>query len=141
VDDAGPPPRFSGALAYDAERKHTVLFGGLDFTNHDLADTWAWDGKIWRQLAAFGPSARSSHKIVYDDARKCTVLFAGIGTSVPSETWEWDGSKWTQRQDMGPSNRSNHSMAYDSTRNRIVLFGGSGGGSHETWEYVQWPTP
>jgi len=144
VDDSGPSLRYDGALAFDAERRQTVLFGGLDFKDNPVGDTWGWDGQIWRQLAAFGPKARADHRLVDDSARKCIVLFGGLaaspaaGTLAPPDTWEWDGKRWTQRQDIGPSSRVGAAMNFDSARNRIVLFGGSSG-SGETWEYMQWP--
>jgi hypothetical protein len=69
-----PPGRMAGALAYDARRKRTVLFGGMGprrgdasaplFAdtllfggrrgvphNTDLGDTWEWDGTTWRRVA------------------------------------------------------------------------------------------
>ena len=42
----GPGPRFVHALAYDAARHKTVLYGGGD-GQKTLDDTWEWDGKTW----------------------------------------------------------------------------------------------
>jgi hypothetical protein len=146
VADSGPSLRYDGALAYDAERRLTVLFGGLDFKDNPIGDTWGWNGQIWQQLAAFGPKPRADHRLAYDSSRNCAVLFGGLaaspsaGTLAPPDTWEWDGKRWTQRQDMGPTSRVGAAMDFDSVRSRIVLFGGSSG-SGETWEYMQWSPP
>lgn len=143
-DKDNSPCRFSGrvplarsghALAYDAARQHTVLFGGRNTT--ELSDTWRWDGGSWGPLAATGPSARDQHAMAYDAARQQVVLFGGYdGTSARFDTWEWDGAKWFQIVTSGPSGRSGHAMAYDSARQRTVLFGGAnalGAASDETW--------
>lgn len=53
--DTGPDARALHALAYDAGRKHVVLFGGLGTAINVLGDTWAWDGTEWTQLADTGP--------------------------------------------------------------------------------------
>ncbi len=49
-----PPGRVEASMAYDAERKEVVLFGGLTDTNQvqvPLNDTWTWDGTIWTRRA------------------------------------------------------------------------------------------
>jgi len=49
----GPTPGKRGlhAMAYDAARGKTVLYGGKDFTTGKiLDDTWEWDGQQWAQV-------------------------------------------------------------------------------------------
>ncbi len=46
---SGPGKRFMHALAYDAARGKTVLYGGGD-GQKTLDDTWEWDGKQWAQM-------------------------------------------------------------------------------------------
>lgn len=127
--DAGPSGRQSHAMAFDSQRNQTVLFGGSGGRGGGffLADTWAWDGENWTQLADSGPSGRNLHGLAYDSARGVTVLFGGVGASgLLTDTWEWDGTSWTQKADAGPSARATAPLAFDSTRSRTVLFGGSG---------------
>lgn len=45
----GPGKRFMHAMAYDAVRNKTILFGGSD-GQQTLADTWEWDGRVWRRV-------------------------------------------------------------------------------------------
>jgi len=132
---SGPSPRYSHAMAHDAARGVTVLFGG--YTGSFNAETWEWNGMVWTQRVVSGPSARGDSAMVYDAARGVTVCFGGTNGCCPlGETWEWNGMAWTQRMVSGPSARSGHAMAYDAARGVTVLFGGwYGGVIAETWEW------
>jgi hypothetical protein len=113
-------------MAYDNVRAHVVLFGGADVVM-PLADTWAWDGQEWVQIAEFGPAGRFAAElasaggtlILHEGAR------AGTDPQVFADTWEFDGKLWTQRQDIGPGPLQYASMAFDSGLGRVVLFGGN----------------
>jgi hypothetical protein len=137
-DGPVPPARRSHAMAYDAARGVTVLFGGDD-GDEDLQDTWEWDGETWEERTPDGPvpSARSEHAMVYDASRGVTVLFGGWVSF--KDTWEWDGETWEERTPDGPvpSWRSKHAMAYDASRGVTVLFGGTPGltPKEDTWEW------
>jgi len=97
-EDIGPPPRVGHGMAYDADRRRVVLFGGYSPGPELFSDTWEWDGENWTQISDIGPSARREHALVYDDARKRTVLFGGSdGQSDLADTWEWDGEDWTPK--------------------------------------------
>jgi hypothetical protein len=141
-----PPARGFHALAYDAARGVTVLFGGQNSSWALVADTWEWDGVVWTQRStATAPSPRAVHAMAYDTARGRVVLFggaAGSGSGTDNdETWEWDGVTWMQMQPTArPSPRRCASMTYDPTRGVCVLFGGgiSGSGTpvlNDTWEW------
>ncbi len=131
-----PSPRYGAAMAYDAARDVTVLFGGttgLFFYD----DTWLWDGNDWTQVfPATSPPARWLPGVAYDTQRQVMVLFGGLGEGfTPDDTWEWDGTNWTEQAISGPSARSGSGMAYDPLRSVTVLFGGSSGGFlQDTWE-------
>lgn len=136
-----PPPRAFHAMAYDSNRRVTVLFGGGNFDCK--SDTWEYDGQSWALKATTGPSPRSNVSMVYDSARNVSVLVAGFCSGAVGETWEWNGSLWTQRTFTGgsPSARNDYAMAYDASRGVVVLHGGGGGAAaSETWEYdgVAW---
>jgi len=149
----GPSRRWDHAMAYDAARGVTVLFGGTNGSNSN-AETWEWNGTAWTQRVVSGPSARWGHAMAYDAARGVSVLFGGwdgIGNS--GETWEWNGTAWTQRMVSGPPPRYWHEMAYDAVRGLSILFGGRTIGNtntSDTWEWdgtvwtqrmVDGPTP
>ncbi len=128
-----PPPRSGLALAHDAKRGRTVLFGGADgSTAYD--DTWEWDGTSWQQLSpTTHPSARFNVQMVYDPDRQRVVLFGGMSLAGQNagDLWEWDGQTWTERwpSSKEPLGRGFHALAYDSGRKRVVLYGGA----------VKWP--
>jgi subtilisin family serine protease len=140
---AALPPRLRDlAMAYDAARGQTVLFGGRDPLGY-YDETWVWDGSTWTKLnPATKPPARIRSAMVYDSAREVVVLFGGVagepgGWYYANDTWEWDGTDWSQiTTTSSPSPRWGMSMAFDSNRNVTVLFGGGTDSiSTETWEY------
>lgn len=49
INAAGPGKRFMHAMAYDAARGKTILYGGGDGQT-TLDDTWEWDGKSWSHV-------------------------------------------------------------------------------------------
>lgn len=129
-------------MAYDAERRVTVLFGGGLFGVGTVNHTWVWDGAAWTQkFPEHSPSPRLRHAMTYDPLRKKVVLFGGQVNSNTflNETWEWDGNDWTQRDPVNrPSPRNPHGMAFDAARGVVVLFGGWQGGStyaDDTWTW------
>jgi hypothetical protein len=96
----GPLARAEPAMAYDHERKVTLLFGGgytTDGTFRTLGDLWEWDGARWSQRMAHSqsngwtysvqrgwepsyrgqPVPRHRHNLVYDNIRRRFVLFGG----------------------------------------------------------------
>jgi hypothetical protein len=136
--------RQSTALAYDAARGVTVLFGGMDSSSNNLYDTWAWNGNTWTQLNPNGsPQGRASHAMSYDSARAVTVLFGGYsagtdGSGYLNDTYEWDGSNWTERySDSTPDVRTSMGLTYDAARAVTLLFGGYSVDHplNDTWEW------
>ena len=135
VASSGPGRRHAHAMAFDAQRNKTVLFGGYGgqpLTILGLVpETWEYDGASWADATpATAPSARRWSAMAYDSQRGVTVLFGGFA---PNDTWEWDGSQWGRVATTGPSIRWEHSMAFDSQRGVTVLFGGNG--PQDTWEW------
>ena len=124
-------------MAYDNVRAHVVLFGGADVVM-PLADTWAWDGQEWVQIAEFGPAGRFAAELA--SAGGTLILHggarAGTDPQVFADTWEFDGKLWTQRQDIGPGPLQYASMAFDSGLGRVVLFGGNSAPTSEAPRWV-----
>lgn len=140
MSDAGPEPRQAFAMVYDAKRKKTVLFGGLNTMPRQLYnDTWEWDGKTWTLVDTSGPSKRASPGCAYDEKRGQVVIFGGMGEGgMLGDTWAWNGKEWKKLADAGPSPRAMGYMAYDKKRDKIVLFGGRKGwpnDANDTWEW------
>jgi hypothetical protein len=138
MNDIGPPARSDSAMAYDSQRKRTVLFGGTSGSTL-FGDTWEWDGEDWTEVANDGPTRRSQHSLVYDSSRHLILLFGGIavGSHASNDTWTWDGDAWVQVEDTGPPKRYSAAMAFDANRGRAVLFGGTNGKNvfDDTWEW------
>lgn len=128
--------RVGTAMAFDAARGATILFGGYTSVYLGRAyinDTWRWDWKTasWNKIAEDGPPARAYHAMAYDARRAEIILFGGYGYDPESAsdtfdpgTWAWDGKTWTLQASSGPSVRYGHAMAYDSDRGVVMLFGG-----------------
>src|SRR5262249_29236139 len=105
---SGPSPRRGHAMAYDAARGVTVLFGGETGNNSIRnGETWEWSGVAWSERAFIGTPPRSYHAMAYDSARARTVMFGGGGSSGPlGDTLEWNGQSWTLVDTLGPAARS-----------------------------------
>jgi len=157
----GPSPRTVHAMAYDADRKRVVMFGGgktlvkptLVHVGSALSDTWEWDGATWKETCGETSTAPCAipglrgASMAYDPVRKRIVLYGGEGDHVGDSAnlvdrvWEYDGGTWSKREEITnvPAPRSFASMTYDTTRARVVLHGGLAGVGRlhfsDTWEY------
>ncbi len=115
------------AMAYDASRRTSVLFGGAYGypPANAIADSLEWNGTYWAKNSPVGPAARAGHAMAYDSARDVTVLAGGSAYNLDfADTWERSGTTWTRRVVSGPSPRGKVAMAYDSARRVMVLCGG-----------------
>jgi hypothetical protein len=137
-------PLFEGrhghAAALDEARGRLVVFGGRNFANLLLGETWEWNGTVWQKcVSEVAPPPREFHAMVWDAVRQRVLLFGGRGASGNlGDTWEWDGAAWTLRATaLAPAARAGHAMAWDSVRGRAVLFAGSLGSglADDTWEW------
>lgn len=136
-----PPPRSSGAMAYDPVTGGLLLFGGSASGTDSLllGDTWLLLGNTWQPLSPTNaPTARWAHAMVYDQAAGRVVLYGGRDVSglAVDDTWVWNGSDWAQLPTSGPPARCCHDLAYDFATGRVVLFGGwiTGTNLDDTWE-------
>jgi hypothetical protein len=104
---AGSPPASTGGatgMAYDADRKAVVMFGGLLDASTAMDQTWTWDGTTWTMKRPTTiPPARFNHATAYDASTHSVVVTGGAAIS-PSgsitglpDTWTWDGQTWTRR--------------------------------------------
>jgi hypothetical protein len=135
----GPAGRANHAMAFDAARSRTVLFGGfIEIPRTTFGDLWEWDGTQWMQVtgSAVAPRARRFHALTYDSARGRVVLYGGVASndSTLSDAWEWDGAQWSEIGSvLPPGARREHQLTYDANRRRLVLFGGRDS-DELTWE-------
>lgn len=130
----GPSPRNGAAMAYDAHRKRTVLFGGSGAS----AETWEWDGHGWARIESAETEGRFNSAMAYDARREALLRFGGwTGEKRVADTWSYDGTRWTRIPADGPAGRNHTAMALDGKRGILVLFGGHDGDRvfGDTWEW------
>jgi hypothetical protein len=122
-----PSARIHPALAFDAARNETVLFGGFGQITPNLSDTWIWSGSQWQQrVPAASPPPMQSYSMAYDPLRAETIL-VGVPVSVPwFETWAWNGMTWLRKTSgFPPSLVKFGRLAYDGASGEMVLYGGT----------------
>jgi hypothetical protein len=129
ISGAGPSPRYAEALAYDAQRKVFVLFGGQT-AKGSSDETWTWDGAAWKlQSPVHKPMARRDAAMAYDPAHAVVVLYGGHVQGreegdIIGDTWTWNGTDWTEVDvgPGGPGKRAGTSIV--TSGSNVVLFGG-----------------
>jgi len=134
------PVRNSAALAFDAGRQRTVLYGGTDPAYVNQTDTWEWDGTSWERRATTGYVTDSPGRGVYDARRARIVVFgrwvSGVG-SVP-ETWEWDGNSWQLLNPGVQKDAKSSGLIWDPAVQRVVRWGADAADQAYTrrWEWT-----
>jgi hypothetical protein len=125
-DAKRPSPRSGYSLAYDANRKVVVLFGGQDTSNARLSDTWEWANGIWKPVNVTGPSARMNAAMGYDPNKHLIFLFGGrTETGTENDLWTYDGKLWSKiTPSASPVARQLGVMAFDKHTSQFILFGG-----------------
>lgn len=131
----GPSARHGAAIAFDAARCRTVLFGG----DHANAETWEWNGSAWALLE--GPTApgRYNAAMTYDASLKRLFRFGGWdGERRVGDAWIFVSGRWRPETGPAPPARNHSALAYDAIRRRLVLFGGHDGTRvfGDVWEHV-----
>ncbi|MGE0143422.1 MAG: hypothetical protein AB7I19_10450 [Planctomycetota bacterium] len=96
-----PSPRAGAAMAFDPRIQRTVLFGGrTGFTaQHQLADTWEWDGNSWQRVSPVTqPPALLSPRLQFEQNTNRLLLVGIIVSTSPFETqvWEYVAGDWAQ---------------------------------------------
>jgi len=143
-----PAARLQHAMAYDSQRRQTVMFGGRGgpngvFGDFVFNDTWEWDGTRWYFRSTNGPPATFNDHMTYDPVRGVTVLYGGAFNSAAT-VWEWDGTNWTS---ISPTNgpatyyQENACLDFDTALG-AVFAGWTGDGFwaryYWTWDGHDW---
>ncbi|HEX7138983.1 MAG TPA: kelch repeat-containing protein [Vicinamibacterales bacterium] len=127
-----PQVRRFSAMAYDANVKKTVLFGGFNDTNY-VNETWTWDGSLWTQIKNNAATARSHAAMWFDPNMNRTVLYGGIGQPSTNDRitryddmWSFDGTGWTQMKSVTatPGPRYGAQVTVNPVDGKAYLFGG-----------------
>jgi hypothetical protein len=135
-------------MAYDEVKKTLLLYGGSATSRVDKQtelvstryDTWAFDGKRWKQEPVSGPQIKGPF-MAYDSARKRPILYGGPR---PISTWAWDGAAWNEIPGSGWPQLFSASLAYDEARRVVVAYGDVNQGHAQavggtwTWDGTVW---
>jgi hypothetical protein len=120
--EVSPPERGDFAMAYDAHRKVTLLFGGSNKSGY-LQDTWEWNGREWKQIfPASKPPARVYHAMAYDPGRKEVIVFGGeiAPGDVIKDAWAWDGQEWQSIPINTDTFLNGNSVVYNHVTNGLM---------------------
>ena len=83
-------------MAYDTVSRMILRFGGWNGQARE-ADTWFYDGQLWKPVHVMGPAPRNHTSLAYDERRGVFVLFGGHdGEIVFGDTWEWHAGSWSR---------------------------------------------
>lgn len=135
-----PPGRFGAAAAYDPVTGAMMLFGGRLAPGEVVNDTWAWDGRTWRQLDAGtgGPPPGEGSVMAWDSVLSEMVLVTGGASG--AETWLWGGDQWA-RQLRGDLPVPVGDMAVDPVSRTLLAVGcctADSGAPTWEWDGTMW---
>ena len=128
-----PAARMGHSMVLRASNQTVVLFGGADGLQN-LADTWEWDGAVWRQRASTGPSPRVMMALAEDASTGTCYGFGGTDSYVAwlQDTWSWNGSQWQLLATGGPS-VGQPTLCHDLSSGQLLL--------HQTTSMWRWQSP
>lgn len=142
-----PPPRATGAMAYDPKQNIIILFGGTDLLKRSLRDTWIWDGENWTDVSTCGtcypPPARACHNMFYDTALEKVVLYGGcdVNQVFYNDTWAWNGESWEWIDVKDSPIASGSPIIYDSKNQWAIGFLAWQPSGTWVWEKDSWSKP
>jgi hypothetical protein len=133
TQDVVPRGRFDTALAYHADAREVVMFGGRYQDGEGmirLDDTWIWNGSTWQgRNAVAGPDPLFTVAMGYDPTERLLRLVGAQTTRTSTgidrrlETWELASSVWRQRDGVGFTAVDQRGVLFDTVRNESLLVG------------------
>jgi hypothetical protein len=134
MDSPSPPARAYAGLAYDADAKELVLFGGMSISGTGmLNDTWVFRGGAWANVTSpSDPPPNSFFGLATDAPDNGVLLYGGYATNNSTDgasrsTWLFGGTGWRDISGplaSAPPGAIGPGLAYDSVNRQVVLFGG-----------------
>ena len=92
----GPSARSAAMLAYDADRRVLVLYGGR-IGRQSLRDTWELSDAGWQRVDSLGPTPEPHGVMAFDASSHGVLLFHSLGDDGPTRlTWRWNGRQWAK---------------------------------------------
>ncbi len=124
---AQPDSRILPGMAFDADQKKIVLFGGDNLTKC-FSDTWVYDctTRLWNQAKPVtSPPARAGHAMVYVPDQKVILMMGGYSANWQplKDVWAYHTEKgeWTKIGFELPELSGHASADYDQKRNLVLL--------------------
>ncbi|MCA8948552.1 MAG: hypothetical protein KDE27_03575 [Planctomycetes bacterium] len=137
-----PADREAPAMAFDAARGVTVMFGGWIAGSGPTDELWELRGNSWSQIlpGPTWPGPRFAAHMCYDPVRQRVVMVGGyLGSGCPTlkDTWEWDGTAWSQKPDIPiPLGTAYAQMVFcEHTGECVLPLPDSNCGGRGTWRY------
>ena len=125
------PGQYSPAMAYDAARQKTLIYGGLladDLLATPTNALRTWDGTTLADIpptpapGSWPPATASARRrAAYDPIRQRTI-FVISPVSGPTHIWEWTGSAWEQGPQV-PDSFTVDGVAFDTLQGRLFMAG------------------
>jgi hypothetical protein len=137
VGTAGSPTVAKPVLAYDVQRKETIMMGLEPTTLAALMYRYDSTAKTWAKITPTTmPPCVNEGSLVFQPSNQTLLWIGGIcstGTNQLEEPYEWNGTDWTKITQTNASLRSYaQAVAYDTERKNVVIFGGSALGTTGT---------
>ena len=125
------------ALAYDAQRQETILFGGQSFGAASATQRYR-DGRWTFALGSFSPGPRSLAVFEHDPIRGVFWLYGGVSDDGPyTDFWKLTGSTWERVVVADTPVDCDYPVGtWDTERNRLVVVC-SNSNVHE-WDGERW---
>lgn len=137
VTGSTPGARVHFAIAYDAGRLRTVLYGGFDPSHGtDLQDVWERNGSVWGTTGVMGRDSTFAPVAVYDATAAVTWIFVSRTTDRTMLTYAWNGDSLHLANGAGPA-LTGYAAAPLVAASGALVFGGSDGVTllADTWRW------
>jgi hypothetical protein len=115
---------YGAALAYDAYRADTVMFGGTPVASVPRADTYVYASGTWGiVIDSTRPGPRSLFTFTTDPVNNTIWMLGGTTDTVTlSDFWRYDHGAWQQVVvDGTPSSCQTPNAAFDTDRQKLVV--------------------
>jgi len=113
------------AIAYDAARRTTTIFGGTEAFSVPLGDTYTYHQGVWNTPTdpLISPSPRSLFAFATDPVNGVIWMIGGMDASATlDDIWKYSNGTWQEVTfDSPPSQCVSPSSAYDTDRQKLVI--------------------
>ena len=120
------PERASGhSQSYDAERRITLIFGGVVAFGTARSSTWGYrDGAFNQFFDSSSPAPRSLFAFRRDPVSNVIWLFGGLNEAAFfTDLWKYQNGQWQPVASTdGPSGCTTPAAAFDTDRQKLIVY-------------------